>query len=261
VLFVINFFICFLLLQITAKLAKRSIKTYAHIISSAVGGVYSFIILLDTLNYFVLSVSRAISAAVIVLIAFGFKSLKSFAFTYLLFISSSFIVLGVICALAMLTKSEFISVHNSTVYFDISARGIVLSALFAYILSCVIVRLYNRALSKNEIYTLEIENEGKSVSLFAFCDTGNKLREPFSNYPVIVADSDKIRPLMTETKTRVIPASTVNSRSFLMSFKPDRVTVKTKNGQEELQNVYVALSDEVKTDGFCAVFNPEILSV
>lgn len=261
VLFIINFFITFLMLEITAKLCKKQAKTIRLILASAFGGLYSFIILIKELPSIVTSVSKIASALVIILIAFKFYRVKSMLVTFFVFIAISFGFLGVVLGLFFLTGSSYIAINNSTVYFDISTKQLLLSSLFAYLIACVIVKIYNRSVSKGEIYTLIIQNDGNEVTLFAFSDTGNKLREPFSNSPVIIANRKKLEGIYDEKTLRLIPASTVGSRSVLKAFKPDKVVLKTSKSKEVLENVYVALSDEIKNDSFSAIINPEILSV
>ena len=234
--------------------------TWRFIIASAAGGFYSFIILADIPQWLVF-LSKIIAAAVIILIAFRFENVKNLAAVYGLFFFTNYVFLCVIYGASTLIKSEYITLANSTVYVNISARGLLLSAFFAYVISCVVVRVYNRRLAANQTYSLTVENGGKTAELRAFSDTGNKLREPFSDSPVIVADKAQIAPLMQADKTRIIPTSTVGGRSFLLSFKPDKVTVKTERGEEEIENVYIALSDDIKDDAFTAVINPEILTV
>ncbi len=51
ILFVVNFFITFFLLQVTAKFSKRSEKLWRIVLASFIGGVYSLVILWDSLNF------------------------------------------------------------------------------------------------------------------------------------------------------------------------------------------------------------------
>lgn len=256
-----NFFINFLLLQITAKLAKKNAKIYRMIISSSLGGAYSLIILLDELPSYIVVLSKILVAVIMVLIAFSFYRVSSFVKTLGVFFFSSLVVLGVVVGIYFITKTNMIAINNSAVYFNISARGLLLSAFIAYILSCVIVRLHNRSLSKTEIYSVEITNNGDVLKLNALVDTGNKLREPFSNAPVIVVDKNKAEHLLGETATRFVPASTVSGEALLTAFKPEKIVIKSDSENEIIENAYVALSNDVKIDGFSAIINPEILSV
>ncbi len=259
VLFIINFFITFLLLRVTAVLSKRSFSVIRAVIASAFGGLYSLIILADNINSMFLALSKPAAAVVFLLIAFRFYRVRQFVVSFLVFLFANFVFLGIIAGIYFLSRSDMIVIHNSVVYFDISARSLLVCAFFAYIFSCIIVRLYNRTLSKKEIYTVTVEYNSKSVTLFAFADTGNNLTEPFSNAPVIIADKEKIGELSQGAKTRIIPASTVNSCSLMTAFKPDRVTVKTSDFTEVIDNVYIAMSDDIKEKSFSAIINPKIL--
>ena len=261
VLFIVNFFITFLLLQITAKLGKRNPKTIRFVFASALGGGYSLIILADNLPFYLSAISKAVSAMLLVLITFGFKNLKSFASLFFIFLFSSFVFLGIIAGIQMIFASDRISINNGEIYFDINAKQLLFTALFSYICSCVVIRLYNKKLAYGEVYNIVIKNNEKEVSLFALCDTGNKLKEPFSGYPVVIVRAELVCDLFDENKVRLIPATTVNSSSYLKAFKPEYIRVKTKKGYEKIENVYIALSDDLNSKDFSAVINPEILSL
>lgn len=261
VLFIINFFMTFFLLQITAKLCKNPSPMPRMIIASVIGGLYSMIILLDKLPEIVVLLSKFIAAGIIVLVAFRFSRARLYFISVGIFLFSSFVVLGVVVGIYMLFDIDSIAVNNSAIYFDVSAAGIILAGLVAYILSSIAMRLYNRVLTKRELYTLVIENKGRSVTMLAMLDTGNRLREPFSNTPVIVVKGDLVSDIVGDSKIRYIPASSIGSRTLLTSFKPDRILLKSSKNTEVITNAYVALSYNLNSDGFSAVLNPEILSV
>ena len=260
ILFIINFFITFLILRITARLTKKEAKNLRLIAASALGGLYSMIIFAD-IPPALSSLSKAAACLVIVLCAFRFYRVKSFFYTVLIFLFSNLLFLGIIIGIYLIFKSDLIAVKNETVYFDIGARGLLLSAVFAYIVSSLAVRLYNRQLSKGEIFTVEIQNGDKTLSLFALADTGNRLREPFSDEGVIVVGSEAAGDMFSGESYRIIPASSVGGEVYMKAYKPDRVTVRSAGKSEVIENVYIALSENIKAEGCSAVLNPEILSV
>ena len=261
VLFIMNFFITFLLLETTAKISKREPKSLRLVIASTLGGAYSLIILAPDISAYISALLKVLCAVLLILIAFGFKRLKSFCALLIIFLFSNFIFLGIIAGAQMLFASDKISIHNGEIYFDINARQLLVAALFAYTFSCLIIRVYNKKLSSGEIYSIVIENNSKRVCLFALTDTGNKLREPFSDSPVIVVKKELLEGMFDEDKLRLIPASSVNSKSYLKAFKPECVKIKTAKGYENIENVYIALSDDMNSKDFSAIINPEIISV
>lgn len=256
-----NFFITFLLLETTAKLSKRAIKTLRIVIASTIGGAYSLIILVPDISIYISVMLKILCAVILILISFGFKRIKSFVFLLLIFLFSNFLFLGIIAGAQMLFASDKICINNGEIYFDINARQLLITALVAYTFSCIIIRVYNKKLSSGEIYSIIIENKSKRVSLFALTDTGNKLREPFSDSPVIVVKKELLEGMFDEDNLRLIPAASVNSKSYLKAFKPECVKIKTAKGYEKIENVYIALSEDMNSKEFSAILNPEIISV
>jgi len=261
VLLIVNFFLTLLQLALTAKLIKHTLRTWRLVLASAAGALYALIIFADTLPEAVLALTRVLSAAVIVLLAFRFYRVRSFLAAWGIFVGTGFVFLGAAVGAVLLFHPDGIILHNSAVYFDISARALLGCALAAYLLSCGAVRLYNRHVAKNEIYTLTAYKGGESVTFLAFADTGNRLREPFSGAPVIVCGSEAVREFAAGFEKRLIPASTVSGTAMLEAFKPDLLVIRTAAGEEKLDNVYIACTDEMENERYGAVFNPEILSV
>ena len=218
------------------------------------------IILVDNLPWYISLISKIAACVLIILIAFKFYRVKSFAVALGIFLFSNFLFLGIIVGIYLLSGNHMIAVNNSTVYLNIGAKALLFSAAAAYVVASLVVRIYNKSVSKGDIYSLVIENGGRSVSLFAL-DTGNKLREPFSDSPVIVVEKEKASCLFENEKARIVPVTSVNKNSYLQAYKPDKITIKTAKGEEVIEKAYIALSDKMKSSGFSAVINPEILSL
>ncbi len=256
VLFVVNFFITYLLLLLTKLFIKENTKTSRLLLSSLAGGLYSLVILLDELHFLITVLGKIIISAIIILIAFGFKRADVFFRTLGIFYFSNMLLLGVILALWLIFKPQGITIHNDVLYFDIPARTLLISALAAYLTALLVVKIYNRTVGKNEIYSLTIFKDGAQVHMYAFADTGNKLKEPFSDYPVIVVDSSKV----SFDTQRVIPFNSVGGEGVLKAFKPDKIKISSGKKSFETDRVYVAVST-VDSKDFSAILNPEIINI
>ncbi len=251
VLLCINFFITFLILELTAKLAKKQTSLFRLIIGSCIGALYSLIIFADKIPIILTELSKLVSVLIIIAAAFHFYRLTQYIKTVLIYYFSSVIFLGITMLLCFTLKLKFIAVNNSVVYFNLSAPMLILSGILAYAVSGVVIN----------IYTLIIEQDGKSYSFCAFLDTGNRLREPFSNMPIIIVDSSKIDFIPKPEKSRFVPVTTVNGRSVLTAFKPDKIVLKSSNSDEIIENAYVALSSDLCNKKFSAILNYDILSI
>lgn len=254
-LFVVNFFISYLLLLLTAKICKQSPKQWRLLTASALGGAYSLVILADSLRFMVTVIGKLAVSMLIVLAAFGFRRATAFLRTVAVFFFSNLLVLGFVSAVCFIFSPKGIKTSNGTVYFDISARALLLSALLSYLVSSAVIWLYNRRISSAEIYSLTVKKGDNTYRLYAFSDTGNKLTEPFSNLPVIVADRSKIN----EPAERLIPCETVSGSGVMEAFRPDSITVSNGKGSVVTDRVYIALSD-IGSNDFSAILNPQILN-
>ena len=62
----------------------------------------------------------------------------------------------------------------------------------------------------------------------ALMDTGNSLCEPFSGYPVILAEKsvfNKLNGGETPEKIRLIPVSTVGGEALIKAFRPESLKI------------------------------------
>ena len=148
VLLVVNFFITFLLLLVTQKLAKENSKLTRLVLASFAGSAYSLVILFDELDFAVSLLGKLCAAFVIVLIAFRLTSFKCFIKNTAIFFFVNFVFVGIMVGLWMIFKPSGIVINNSTVYFDVSATALLVSAFLAYIISAVIIRIYNNKTAK-----------------------------------------------------------------------------------------------------------------
>lgn len=235
---------------------KQDTKIYRLLLGAAFGGLYSLVILFDSLNFLISFFGKAAAALLIVLITFGFKRLYLYIKATLIFLFSNMLFLGIILAVRMAYKPDGIVLHNNTVYFDISAKVLLFSALLAYLISTAIIKLHNHTIAKKEIFSLTVYKNDEKIHMYAFLDSGNKLKEPFSNYPVIIADSNKLY----FEEERIIPYNTVGGEGVLKAFKPDKIVISSGKKSYETSRVYIALST-VDSKDFSAILNPEILNI
>ena len=258
VLFIVNFFITFFLLLVTAKLSKRSEKTWRLVIASFVGGIYSLIILINDLNFAVSFFSKLAAAGIMIFIAFKFKSKAAYVKEVILFFFVNFLFVGIIVGTWLIFKPSGIVINNSTVYFNVSAKILLITALIAYLLSALIIRIYNNKTASKELYSVTVFKNENEIRFFAFADSGNNLKEPFSNSPVIVAEKKLFNHIECH---RLIPYSTIGGEGVLSAFKPDKVEISSAFGSVEVEEVYIAISDNVKKGEYQGILNPKILNI
>ncbi len=89
----------------------------------------------------------------------------------------------------------------------------------------------------------KLELLGQSISCTAFLDTGNRLREPFSGWPVVLLERSRFPGNIPEEGLRFIPCRSVQGESLLPALKGERLRLLC-DPPRELERFYVAFSDE-----------------
>ena len=197
----------------------------------------------------------------IILIAYGFINTRSFVKSIVTFYFINFVFGGIIFCIWYFISPKGIFIKNGIVYFDISPTFLILSTVVIYFS----IKIYQYFLGESDLHSsfcdLEILNKGRIVKLFAKVDTGNSLKEPFSNKPVIVAEYESLKDILpTEVKNyiqdnvedwtakgkktsllRVIPYSTVSGEGLLPAFIPEKVTIRYKN-KTYIKESFLAIS-------------------
>lgn len=137
---------------------------------------------------------KALLAFLMILCAYGWmgkKTLSVFAAFLLIMAAVSGIVTVFISLISTGTDSV---IRNGIVYFDISGTLLFLILFAAYPIICLLSRGL-KSQKNRTIYLTRIERSGKSVSLNALFDSGNKLKEPITGRPVVVAEWEAVKDL------------------------------------------------------------------
>lgn len=261
VLLCVNLLINYVILILEAKLLNLRIKRKRLILSALMGSFYSIFIFFDQINLLLSLFIKLLMSITIILIAYGFINTRSFVKSIVTFYFINFVFGGIIFCIWYFISPKGIFIKNGIVYFDISPILLILSTVVIYFS----IKIYQYFLGESDLHDsvcdLEILNKGRIVKLFAKVDTGNSLKEPFSNKPVIVAEYESLKDILPpEVKNyiqdnvedwtakgkktsllRVIPYSTVSGEGLLPAFIPEKVTIRYKN-KTYIKETFLAIS-------------------
>lgn len=269
VLIITNIYANFFLLKTTARLVHNQIKNRKCIIGALIGSIFSLVILLPPLNAGILLIIRILSAIVMILVTFSGKTPKELYRIGLIFFFVCFIFAGIEYGLSVLSNSQNIIWHNSTLYVNISLITLVISTIISYaVISFFRYYIDSRNCIDSKFSVIITLNE-KTISINAVADTCNNLIDTFTGKPVIICSKISISKLFTENEIkkifscehingwRLIPFSTINTDGLLPIFKPEKVIIKNEeNMSYKSPDVFIGVVD--KTMEY-AIFNPKIL--
>lgn len=299
VLLCLNLFVNYFILLGCTKFLGMGVRRYRLLLASSVGAIFSLYILLPTLNVFLSTVIEILMAAIIILIAFGFRNKANFIRTSVCFFSMNFSFAGLIFLLWKFFAPPGLIMNNGIVYFDISPFVLIISTVIAYILIRVFNIVTGKAKLKRDFYTLKIYVGEKFCKITAKLDTANSLIEPFSGLPVIVVKYDSVKDLFSDSeqnifkyedtfvkekvgvsvgtkdsvannskvdlslrlKLRCIPFNTISGNGILMAFRADKILLKQFDSKKEsIVEAYVGVcSDEYLYEGTQALLNPDLI--
>lgn len=165
---------------------------------------------------------------------------------------------------------------NSVVYFNISPLLLLVMTVICYFAIRGLNWMAGKRGHAGDFCLVTIRNNGCEIQVPARIDTGNSLKEPFSQFPVVVAEYDCIKTILPDeiqtsweknqflplegSRIRIIPFHALGGGGLLPAFRPEQVVVKWPEGSTELSAVYVAVCKIKLSETFHALLNPQILT-
>lgn len=261
VLVAVNFLINYFLLLATRKFLGTPAKKGRIVAAAALGAFFSLSILLPEMTAAAGLLMKFLMSVGIVLTAFGYGGVKRLARGTAAFYIISFGFAGLMMALWYFIAPQGLVIRNSVVYFDISPVMLILLAVLCYFAITAVNRVTGRQAPKGLYCRIAVSCGGAVCDCVAKVDTGNSLREPFSNDPVVVVSeraAAKVIPPEGSLNFRMVPFSDVSGEGLLRAFRPERLTVYADGGIFTVTDVYIAVSGA--RPGDCdALINPDIL--
>lgn len=251
--FVLNFFIDFLLLTSVNYILRRNKKWIRFIIGALFGSVTMVILFIPINNIFLLLLKILISI-IMIIISFGYNDLKYTFKNILYFYLVSMLLGGGIEFL----RNQFMYSNNGLVFID---NGLGFSYVIVFILGIFIFIKYMKSFVELKInysnyYRCKIYSDSNSfIFVNAFLDTGNKLKDPYTNKSIILVDKSKIVDLNVRSPV-YIPYNSLNSHGLLTCYKGFKLEIDGLYFDKFL----IGVSDEYfYMDGIDCILNSSIL--
>jgi stage II sporulation protein GA (sporulation sigma-E factor processing peptidase) len=126
---------------------------------------------------------------------------------------------------------------------NFSYKKLLVSIMLIYIFAeRIVCYIGDRKKIQKLIFKVDINSKGTVKKVIAFLDTGNELREPATNLPVIIVEEGLLKDMIREEKIDFkIPYTLVNGeKGFMRAFKPDFISIYYEDKVEN-RNAIVAL--------------------
>lgn len=226
---IINFFIDFLLLYAISKILKKIVKLKRLLLGSFIGSL-SVIFIFFNLNSLELTIYKIILSMLIIISTFGLREFKKTMFYFYLL---SIILGGTLHLINSITNiNMFYSKVNNPYLFNF----IVLIISIPLIITIYLKEHKDLKINISNKYIIEIEVNNNRYNLEAILDTGNTLKDPYNNKPIILIDKE------LEHKKNVIyvPYKALNTEGIIKCFTPDKIIINNK----EFKNCLIGISKD-----------------
>ena len=184
-----NLIMNYIILLATGLILKIKIKHIRLIIGSLLGAIYTIIGYIEILEIYSSFILKIILSIMIVYIAYYPQTLKKMWKELLFFYLTSFVFGGVAFSLIYIVKPQEIIMKNGLFLGTYPLKTVILGAIVAFVIIITAFKIIKNKISKKDLIceiTVEIEN--KKIITKALIDTGNMLKEPITNTPVVVIE-------------------------------------------------------------------------
>ena len=238
VLFLVNFILNYIVLKISDRIQKAACKDIFLLIGSAIGGIYSILmILFPDINFLSSFLGKMLLSGIMVAIVFRPGGIKIFFKNMAVFYGISFLLGGSILALMYLGNQGGF-VRNGVVYYYFHSS--VMTVIFGIVFSSIIIySIYNTVkinkVRKNTAAGMMIRHNGNSVSLNALIDTGHHVKDPISGKSAAIIEIDALRSMMpdevyallkeTGTKDKLVTGDIWNEDTYTEIIKHFQIRV------------------------------------
>ena len=270
-----NIIMNFIILLATGIILKEKIKIARLLIASLIGAIYSLISYISILKIYSSILLKLILSIIIIYISFNPQSFKKMWKSLIIFYLTSFAFGGAAFALIYIVKPQEILMKNGLFLGIYPLKTIMLGAIIAFVIIISAFTIVKSRITKKDMFCeIEIKLEDKEIKTVAMIDTGNMLKEPISQTPVIVVehtllyncipkeilnnlekilggDFENIPEDIKEkyiSKLKLIPfASLGKQNGMLIGIKAEYIKIKNEEREEKKENIIIGIYNKSLT--------------
>lgn len=215
-------------------------------LAATIGSMYVITLVYPQLKSFSTALFKIIVAVILVLISFRKRKIMFNLKALAIFILYSMMLAG---ACLFMQYNENCDISNFVIK-NFSHNKLMISIMIIYmIIDRVVVYIKERKDLSNLVYDIDIVLKSSEKNIKAFLDTGNELREPSTNLPVIIVEKSVFKDVDLKAYDKFyIPYRVVSGQGGnLQGFKPEYIKIYEGN-KTATREVIVAFCEERLSD-------------
>ena len=238
----------------TGYIIKLKIKHWRILVSSSIGAVYAILAYMGIFPLYANIVVKIILSICMVYIAFNPKNIKAIIKELALFYLVSFALGGCAFALLYIVRPQDIFMKDGVYIGTYPIKIALLGGIVGFIITYVAFKVVKTRMNKNElIYEIVLKINEKELTTKVMLDTGNMLKDPISNNPVVLIEKKMLYDILPKellentknmlggdfknnedleneyrTRLRIIPFTSVGKQNGMMlGIKVDEIKIIT----------------------------------
>lgn len=238
----------------TGYIIKLKIKHWRILVSSSIGAVYAILAYMGIFPLYANIVVKIILSLCMVYIAFNPKNIKAIIKELALFYLVSFALGGCAFALLYIVRPQDIFMKDGVYIGTYPLKIALLGGVVGFIITYVAFKVVKTRMNKNElIYEIVLKINEKELTTKVMLDTGNMLKDPISNNPVVLIEKKILYNILPKellentknmlggdfknnedleneyrTRLRIIPFTSVGKQNGMMlGIKVDEIKIIT----------------------------------
>lgn len=202
-------------------------------------------------------------------ISYSPETLKQMVKMMIFFYLVSFAFGGATLGVIYMVNTGKISIKDGVIYGKYTLKTIVIGVIVALLIIIVSFKLTKAKISKSDLFcNIVIKINNKKVKARAMVDTGNMLKEPISNIPVVVVTSEVLKDVVPKEilenienilggdlknipddikkeymlKLKIIPFSSLGKQNgMLLGLKAQELEVEEENETKTIKQVIIGI--------------------
>lgn len=275
IIFFENLIMNSIILYAASIILKLKPKFFRILISSVIGSIYSIILYTTEMKIYSSIISKIILSIIMTYVAFNPQNVKKMWKQILIFYLTSFVFGGVALYLIYFLKPQDILMKNGMYAGEYVLKVIMLGGIVAFVVIRISLKIIKTKINPKDMYCkIKVKLNDKKIETTAMIDTGNLVKEPITNTPVIIVESSLLYEILPKeilnnleevlsgnlsnipeevqekyiSKMRCIPFKSLGKENgMLLGIKSDEIEVIKEDENKIIENAIIGIYDKSLT--------------
>ena len=264
-----------IILITTAIIIKVKVNYIRIFIASTLGAIYSIVSYMNALEVYSSFVLKIVLSILIVYISYNPSNVKKLIKQIIIFYLTSFAFGGAAFALIYIVRPQEILMKNGLFLGTYPLKTIMLAAIISFVIIVTAFKIVKSKITKKDMYCeIVAKINGTNVKVKAMIDTGNLLKDPLTQKPVLVIEKNSLYDALPKQilnnlenilggdlekipenlqkeylpKLKFIPFSSLGKQNgMLIGVKSEKVKIEYEDNEIDKENVVVGIYNKSLT--------------